>query len=461
MKGFFYAPTSSTRLEVRSTILKFKLNYRFVLRTSYFVPRTSYFVLRTLFSPPYFQSLPCMKQKELIILFLLAGIQFTHILDFMIMMPLGNYLMPEFGINPGQFSILLASYPISSFISGIWMALLADKFERKSLLLFTYAGFIIGTAACGFANSYWLLLLSRIVAGIFGGIIGGQVLSMISDLFSYERRGTAMGAVMSAFAVASSVGVTFSLYLVDIFKGDWHVPFLFTALIAVFIWPLSRYYLPVLQGHLQQGLTTTSRARQLITTLTSRNTGLALLFSGLMMMGHFLIIPFINPYMEFNKGYPRSVTPLIYLAGGIASFIAAIFLGRFADRVGKLKVFVYCVPLSFVMVILITNMPALPFSLVLFFFAIWFALATGRAVTSQTMVSNVTGSSGRGSFMSLNSSIQHLGTGAAALISGLIIQEDRQHRLYHYEWVGYLSVLILLLGLLLGIYLFKGVDRKK
>ncbi|MBI3137940.1 MAG: MFS transporter [Sphingobacteriales bacterium] len=396
-----------------------------------------------------------MSKKERIILFLLAAVNFTHILDFMIMMPLGNYLMPHFNISPRQFSFLLASYPISSFISGIWMAFLADKFERKNLLLFTYGGFIIGTAACGFAQSYELLLVSRIVAGVFGGIIGGQVLSMIGDLFAYERRGTAMGAVMSAFAVASSVGVTFSLYLVDIFKDNWHVPFLFVALLAVLIWPLCYFQLPQLQGHLKAGRDAERKGKQLFATLTGKATGLALLFSGLMMMGHFLIIPFINPYMEFNKGYPRSVTPLIYLVGGVASFIAAVYLGRLSDRIGKLKVFVYCVPLSFIMVIMITNLPALPFSVVLAFFAIWFALSTGRAVTSQTMVSNVTGSANRGSFMSLNSSVQHLGTGAAALISGFIVSEDSHRKLLHYEWVGYLSVAVLLLGLLLGYHLFK------
>jgi predicted MFS family arabinose efflux permease len=402
-----------------------------------------------------------MSSKERIILFLLAAVNFTHILDFMIMMPLGNYLMPHFHISPRQFSFLLASYPISSFISGLTMAVLADKFERKKLLLFTYAGFIIGTAACGFAQSYELLLVARIVAGIFGGIIGGQVLSMIGDLFSYERRGTAMGAVMSAFAVASSVGVTFSLYLVDIFKDDWHVPFLFVALLALVIWPLCFIHLPLLKEHLVKKENAPSKGQQLWSTLTDKYTGLALLFSGVMMMGHFLIIPFINPYMEFNKGYPRSVTPLIYLVGGVASFIAAIFLGRLSDRVGKLKVFMYCVPLSFVMVLLITNMPALPFSIVLSFFGIWFALATGRAVTSQTMVSNVTGAANRGSFMSLNSSIQHLGTGVAALVSGYIVSEDAQRKLLHYEWVGYLSVAVLLIGLLLGYYLFKGVDAGK
>ena len=402
-----------------------------------------------------------MSKKERVIIVLLAAINFTHILDFMIMMPLGNYLMPHFQISPRQFSFLLASYPISSFLSGILMALFADRFERKRLLLITYVGFIIGTAACGFSKSYDFLLVSRIVAGIFGGIIGGQVLSMIGDLFVYERRGTAMGVVMSAFAVASSIGVTFSLYLVDIFKDDWHVPFLFVALLATVILPLCFFYLPVLKTHLEElAENSSNKITQLWNTLTTKSTGLALLFSGLMMMGQFLIIPFINPYMEFNKGYPRSVTPLIYLVGGIASFVAAVFLGRLSDRIGKLTVFSYCVPLSFIMVVMITNLPSLPFSVVLSFFAIWFALATGRAVSSQTMVSNVTGSSNRGSFMSLNSSIQHLGTGVAALVSGYIVTEDKGGRLMHYEWVGYLSVIVLLAGFFLGRYLFRNTEEK-
>lgn len=402
-----------------------------------------------------------MSKKERIIIVLLAAINFTHILDFMIMMPLGNYLMPHFQISPKQFSFLLASYPISSFVSGILMSLFADRFERKRLLLITYIGFIIGTAACGFSKSYDFLLLSRIVAGTFGGIIGGQVLSMIGDLFVYERRGTAMGAVMSAFAVASSIGVTFSLYLVDFFKEDWHVPFLFVALLATVILPLSFFYLPVLKTHLEEQTQNSSNKRsQLWKTLTTKLTGLALLFSGLMMMGHFLIIPFINPYMEFNKGYPKSVTPLIYLVGGIASFVAAVFLGRLSDKIGKLTVFTYCVPLSFIMVAMITNLPSLPFSVVLVFFAIWFALATGRAVSSQTMVSNVTGSINRGSFMSLNSSIQHLGTGIAALVSGYIVTENKGGKLMHYEWVGYLSIIVLLAGFFLGRYLFRNTERK-
>ncbi|MBK8141799.1 MAG: MFS transporter [Chitinophagaceae bacterium] len=128
-----------------------------------------------------------MNQKERIILFLLAGLNFTHILDFMIMMPLGNYLMPYFHISPWQFSLLVGAYSISAAVSGFTAAFIVDRFDRKKVLLVSYVGFIVGTLACGIAPTYGLLLGSRILAGLFGGIIGAQVLSIIADLFVYER----------------------------------------------------------------------------------------------------------------------------------------------------------------------------------------------------------------------------------------------------------------------------------
>jgi len=202
------------------------------------------------------------------------------------------------------------------------------------------------------------------------------------------------------------------------------------------------------------------RFQVLLNVVESREQRLALLFSALIMMGHFLIIPFINPYLEFNKHYSRDLTPMIYFFGGVSSFVAALALGRFSDKVGKLRIFSWSVLFSFGMVWIITNLPILPFSIVILFFAIWFVVATGRAVTAQAMISNVVNQEQRGSFMTLNSSVQQLGTGAASLISGFIVYKDSVGKLYRYEWVGYLSIVVLLLGLLLGRYLFSNMDRK-
>ena len=185
---------------------------------------------------------------------------------------------------------------------------------------------------------------------------------------------------------------------------------------------------------------------------------LALLFSGLIMMGHFLIIPFINPYMEFNNGYSKQETPLIYLAGGIAAFISANVLGRLSDRLGKYKIFNICIFLSLPLVIIITNLPAVPIFLLLTLFAIWFAFATGRGVTAQAMLSNVVATRHKGSFMSFNSSIQQFGSGLASLMAGYIVDKDADGKILHYPLLGYGSVVILVVCLLLGRYLFKGSD---
>ena len=399
-----------------------------------------------------------MAKRETWIIVLLAAINFTHILDFMIMMPLGNYLMPFFDITPRQFSFLVGAYPITAFFSGFAAAFFVDKHDRKKILVFAYLGFLIGTLACGTSPTYGLLLGSRILTGLFGGLIGAQVLSIVADLFGYERRGAAMGAVMSSFAIASTIGVPLSLYLANIFT--WHAPFIFVVLLGAGIVLLVIKYIPSMDGHIQEKDDTRHRFHVLLNVVRSREQSLALVFSALVMMGHFLIIPFINPYLEFNKHYSKDITPLIYFFGGIASFCAALILGKVSDRVGKLKVFSWAVFLSFGMVWIITNLPSLlPFSIVLLFFALWFIVATGRAVTAQAMISNVVRQEQRGSFMTFNSSVQQLGTGIASLLAGFIVTKDSTGRLYRYEWVGYISIVVLLLGLILGRYLFAGMDK--
>jgi MFS transporter, DHA1 family, inner membrane transport protein len=399
-----------------------------------------------------------MNRKERIIILLLSSINFTHILDFMIMMPLGNYLMPYFQISPKQFSFLVGAYTLSAAFSGFTAAFFVDHYDRKKVLLFGYVGFLLGTLACGFAPTYGLLLFARFFAGLFGGLIAAQVLSIISDIFPYERRGAAMGAVMSSFAVASTIGVPFALYLANIFS--WHAPFILVGLLGILIVPLVMRFVPNITAHIQIQNENAHRFQALFNVLENREQILALLFSCLVMMGHFLIIPFINPYLEFNKGFSRNLTPMIYLFGGIAAFFSAITLGKFSDRVGKLRVFSYSILFSFIMVWIITNLPAIPFSLVIVLFVLWFTVATSRGVTAQAMISNVVHADQRGSFMSFNSSVQQLGTAIASFVSGFVVIKDTAGKLHHYEWLGYISIAVLLLALMLGRWLFAGMDKK-
>ena len=400
-----------------------------------------------------------MKQKK-IVLWLLAALNFTHILDFMIMMPLGNYLMPYFNISPKQFSWLVAAYTVSAAITGFSAAFIVDRYDRKKILLVGYVGFLIGTIACGIAPTYWLLVVSRTVAGLFGGLIGAQVLSIIADLFSYEERGKAMGTVMSAFAAASTLGVPFSLYLANLIS--WHAPFLFVGVIGIVLIPLLNKNIPRMTKHIRSKEDTERIWEALFQVLRNPMAIWALVFSFLLLTGHFLIIPFINPFMEFNMGFSKLQTPMIYLVGGIASLVTSRWLGRMADQHGKLKVFSISVFLSLGLVAIITNMPPISFFWILLVFGVWFIMGTGRGVTAQSMISNVVPPQQRGSFMSFNSSMQQLGTSFASFIAGFIVTSDPiTHKISNYPWLGFMSVITLGTALLIARKLFIGMDAPK
>jgi DHA1 family inner membrane transport protein len=394
-----------------------------------------------------------MNRKERVLLFLLAAINFTHILDFMIIMPLGNYLMPYFHITTQQFSLIVSSYSYAAFTSGIIAAFVIDNFDRKNSLLFGYTGFVIGTFLCGIAPNYQLLIAARVLAGLFGGLIGAQVLSIVADTFTYEKRGRAMGYLMAAFSVASVIGVPISLYIANLFS--WHAPFILVAVLGVLLVPLTYKYLPQMKGHLQK-----KQDRKLVEAfqiIFSRKSALvALLLSACLMLGHFLIVPFINPFMEFNVGFTRNQIPLIYVAGGLATLISAPIFGRLADQYGKLRIMVICIFLSLPFIYLITNMPRIPFYFVLVATAIWFVVSNGRSIAAQAMISNVIEPQYRGAFMSLNSSFQQLFVGSASFIAGLIVTNDEAtKKIFNYHWVGFLSIAIVLLCVYLGVQLNK------
>lgn len=187
----------------------------------------------------------------------------------------------------------------------------------------------------------------------------------------------------------------------------------------------------------------------------NNNQLIALCLSGLLMMGHFLIIPFINPYMEFNMGYSKQQTPMIYMVGGCCALASSSIIGRLADKHGKYQVFAICLVLSLIPIFFITRMPVIPFYAVLAIFGFWFTFSTGRNIPAQAMITTVVNPAQRGQFMSFNSSFQQLFTGLASIISGLIVTQDGRGRILNYNWVGYLSVTIVFSTLFLARMLAK------
>ncbi|HRO43398.1 MAG TPA: MFS transporter [Flavipsychrobacter sp.] len=390
-----------------------------------------------------------MSAKERIILLLLSALNFTHILDFMIMMPLGNYLMPYFQISSQQFSLLVAAYTFSAGASGFLAAFFVDRFDRKRVLLFGYIGFLIGTFCCAVAPTYTILFASRIVAGLFGGLIGAQVLSIVADLIPYERRGAAMGMIMAAFSVASVFGGPFGLYIANHF--NWHGPFYFVAGLGIVLVPFIMRYMPKMNAHLKTSKATPANPLGLMKGIvTDSNQVLALALSACLMMGHFMIIPFLNPFMEFNMGFSKTQTPMIYMVGGALTLFSSPLMGKLADKIGKHRLFVILVILAVVPIALITNLPKIPFYLVLTITGFWFVVSSGRSIPAQAMISNVVPPERRGSFMSFNSSVQQIFVGLASVIAGIIIVKTPSNQILHYEVTGYISIAIILLSIVIA-----------
>lgn len=373
----------------------------------------------------------------------MALLNFTHILDFMIMMPLGNILMPRWHLTTSQFSVIVSSYSLAAFCSSFSAIFYADKFDRKKLLLFGYFGFLIGTFGCVFAFGANSMIIARTFTGIFGGLISAQILSIIGDIIPYERRGRAMGLLMGGFALASVIGVPFGLFLANHY--DWYFPFLVVAILGSLLYPFLVKFVPNVNAHLANPVKLKERYQIFLQIFKNKTQITALAFSFLLIMGHFIIIPLFNPYIVYNVGVPQDSTPLIYLFGGISSLITAQIVGKLADKYGKRQVFVIAGFVSLVFIVIITNMSKIPVYMVLIIFTFWFSASTSRTVPGQAMTTQAVTLQTRGSFMSLNSCVQSLGSGLASLLSGILTYSDKKFAIHNYNYLGYISVVLILI----------------
>ena len=397
-----------------------------------------------------------MSKKEITLLIILASINFTNIMDFMIMMPLQEFLEESFHITPKQFGLVVSAYAFSAFVSSMTASFLVDRFDRKHTLLIAFAGLIIGTFGCGIANSYYTLMASRIVAGIFGGLIGAQALSIVGDTFPYEKRGRAMGFLMSGFILATIAGMPFGLYMAN--KFNWQVPFLGIASLGVVLFVLSWLLIPSLAGHIQR-----HEERKIFRVYESvaknRNQQWALLMMMTLVFSHFATIPFIAPYLTKNTGFLQTQLPLMYFFGGAASLFITPLIGKLSDKFGKHKVFTILMLIVAVPVYLLTHLGHVPYYHVLVVTTIFFIVAGGRMVPAQALATSVVPPNMRGGFMNLNSSLQQLSLGLASFIGGTIITKNTIGELQHYEVIGYISITVGLICLLIA-QKVKAVDMQ-
>ena len=349
----------------------------------------------------------------------------------MVMMPLGPLFTKLFNISDAKFGLLVSAYTFSAGASGLLASFYVDRFSRKKLLLTLYVLFAAATLACGLAQSYDTLILARIAAGAFGGVLAAMTQTIVADVIPFERRGRAMGIVMSAFALASVAGVPAGLFLAAQF--NWHTPFFVLAAVSLALTAGAWVTLPPLADHLQHQRS--SPLASIVEVLRDANHQKAFAFTALMMIAGFTVIPYITIYTTTNGGLTVQQLPYVYLLGGAATLVTARWVGKLTDSVGKAKMFRFTAVFAMLSIWLVTLCAPLGLWGILLVTTLMFIGMNGRMIPGMAVATSAANPKHRGTFMALNSSIQSAAMGLATFVGGLVISRDAQG-LVQYFWVN-------------------------
>jgi predicted MFS family arabinose efflux permease len=389
---------------------------------------------------------------QIFLITILALTQFTIVLDFMVLSPLGAMLLTELDITTQQFGLVVSAYAFSAGTSGLLAAGFADRFDRKRLLIFFYTGFIIGTLLCGIAPNYHFLLIARIVTGIFGGVIGAVSFAIITDVFDFKVRGRVMGFVQMAFASSQVLGLPIGLYLANLW--GWHAPFRMIVVLAALILLAIMVKMRPVDAHLTLQVKSSAFGKMLKTVSDSRYLQV-FLATTLLATGGYMLMPFGTAFAVGNLGLTMEQLPLIYLVTGIFSMIAGPVIGKMADRIGAFKVFAAGSALTIALVLVYTNLGITHLWLVIALNAVLFIGVTSRIISTSALTTAVPDAADRGAFMGINSSVAQMSGGIAAAIAGMIVVKTETGYLEHYPILG----IVVTVAMLITIWQFYKVNK--
>jgi predicted MFS family arabinose efflux permease len=385
---------------------------------------------------------------------LLAFLQFTIVLDFMLLAPLGALVIPALKITTSQFGLIVSAYALSAGVSGLLAAGFADRFDRKKLLLFFYGGFVVGTLLCGLASSYYLLLAARMVTGVFAGVVGSVVFAIVTDLFPMQMRGRVMGVIQTAFAASSVLGIPFGLLLSN--RWGWNAPFFMVVAVGAGVGAVIRAKLRPIDEHLKHH-PDRSPLHHLLHTLSNRSYLLGFLATGTLSLGGFMLMPFTSVFVVNNVGLPIQKLPLVYMITGGFSIVTGPLIGRASDAFGKFRVFGFGCAVTIVMVTIYTHLSTVGLGTLV---AVMVLLQIGifsRMISASALTSALPEPADRGSYMSVSSSLQQAAGGVAAMLAGMIVAQTSAGTLLHFDILGYVLICTTLVSLTLMYFINRQI----
>jgi predicted MFS family arabinose efflux permease len=361
-------------------------------------------------------------------------------LDFVILMPLGAPLMRLFQITPVEFGVLVSAYTAAASVSGFLVALLIDRFARKTAILGLFGVFAAATLLCAIANDYHSLLIARAVAGGTGGVLQALIFAVIGETIPEERRGRATGVILSAFSLSSVFGVPVGLFLANRF--DWQAPFYVLTGVCVVGWFFAQVVLPRMDGHLalQKKTGVIQSLGRFVEVFSHPQHRWAMALNITLVFGMFTFIPYLNPHLVQNVKLGEENLSLLYLCGGIFTIMGARLTGKLSDRYGKLEVFQVAAVIALLPILVISHLGPAPLPLVLTASTFFMVMMNARFVPATSMITSAARPESRGAFLSANASLQHLAMSAASLIGGWVVSVGLEPGTIQMTRVGYIAL---------------------
>ncbi len=365
----------------------------------------------------------------------LVAVQFTHMVDFVIIMPLGGRLQRELDIGPQEFGWVVAAYAWAAGVASLLASFAMDRYDRRSALLALYGGFAVSTLLCGLAENYEQLLIARTLAGVFGGLAAVSLMAVIGDVFPPEKRGRAMGAVISSFAAASVIGLPIGLMLAEFFGRG--APFLALAVVSAGVWVLGWVRLPSVRGHLAAPRRHPVTEFAAVARVPNHLWGFA--FTFFLVLGTFTVASFMAPVYSAANGWQEGTLAMVYFVAGACTFVGTNLIGRLADRFPRLILFRVLGAVALVLAVVAGHLSVMSFWGGAAIVSGFMVAAAGRMVPAQAMLLGASMPAVRGAFMSLNTAVQHLATGLAPTIAGYLLTRRADGVLEGFPIVGWVS----------------------
>ncbi len=397
-------------------------------------------------------------QYQIIVVSLLALTQFSVVLDFMVMSPLGDILMKSMKMTPGQFGVVVSCYALSAGFSGFLTASFADKFDRKKLLLFFYFGFIIGTLLCGLSSTYEFLVFSRIITGIFGGVISSISLAIVADVFDFNQRGRVMGFIQMGFGISQILGIPISLFLAN--QWNWQAPFYMIVGLSLMIFCIIYLVLKPVTDHL--ALQRANALKHMWNTIKNRQYRIGFIATAFMSLGGYLMMPWGSAFAVNNVGIAQSDLPLMFMIVGLITFAVMPLIGFISDRVNKFAVFTGASIIMAFSILIYSHLNQTSFFILVVVNGIMMMGIMARMIPSQALTASLPEIQDRGAFMSINSSLQQMAGGIAAMVGGMIVlQKSETSPLERFDLLGYLVIAIILINIFLTHRVYKYIKKRE